>query len=169
MNPNEAPPEVLLARLCSFIESQPLCTNPLEAAKFVQLLGTVRSMIPIPFFTRVSDFLNFMQGRGGPRELYPMLQGFLGPESPLLFTPITIPPDQLRDIDSSFVTAARILTIDVTGRAGCRERDETGFCLEWRAHTRLKTVVNFHELWTPPPPNAGGVPGLGVFHYYRVE
>jgi hypothetical protein len=30
-------------------------------------------------------------------------------------------------------------------------------------------VMNFHERWTPPPPNAGTMPGLGIFYYYRVE
>lgn len=169
VNVNEAPPIVLHARLCSFIEDQTLCTDPLQAAQFVQLLTTVRSLIPIPFFTRTADFLTFVQGRGGPRDLYPMLQGYLGPQSPLLFTPVTIPPAIARDVDRSFVSAARILTIDVTGRAGCRSRDETGFCESWRAERRINSVVNFHNLWTPPPPNAGGMPGLGIYHYYRIE
>lgn len=173
VNPNESPPEVLLARVCSFLTDQPLCANPLEAQKFVQLLSTVRSLIPIPFFTRVSDFLTFLEGGGGPRDLYPMLLGYLGPESPLIFTPIVIPADKRQEIDRMFVTAARIITIDVTGRAGCRARededDENSPCAEWRGRVRLKTVVNFHELWSPPPPNTGGMPGLGVFHYYRVE
>ncbi len=171
VNPNEAPPEVLLARLCSYIESQPLCTNPTQAASFVQLLNTVRSLIPVPFFTRVSDFLTFVEGRGGPRDLYPMLQGFLGPDNPLLFTPVTIPAARRTEIDNSFVTAARILTVDVTGLAGCRYyNEEEGFCEGgYRGRVRLNTVMNFHELWTPPPPNAGGMPGLGIYHYYRIE
>jgi len=171
VNPNEAPPQVLLARLCSYVESQPLCTDPVQAASFVQLLNTVRSLIPVPFFTRVSDFLGFVEGRGGPRDLYPMLQGFLGPNNPLLFTPVTIPAARRTEIDNSFVTAARILTVDVTGLAGCRYwNEEEGYCEGgYRGRVRLNTVMNFHELWTPPPPNAGGMPGLGIYHYYRVE
>lgn len=170
VNPNEAPAEVLLARLCSYLEQQPLCVDPMEAAKFVQLLTTARSLIPLPFFSWVGDFLNFIEGRGGPRDLYPMLQGFLGAENPLLFRPVTIPAAIRVELDNSFVTAARILTIDVTGRSGCRERDDFGECIGgWRGETRLKTVINFHERWTPPPPNAGAMPGLGVYHYYRVE
>lgn len=170
VNPNESPPEVLLARICSFVAEQPLCSVPAEAAKFVQLLSTVRSLAPIPFFTRVNDFLTFLEGGGGARDLYPMLQGFLGAESPLLFTPINIPQDKRREIENTFVTAARILTIDVTGHAGCREFDDYGECIGgYRGRVRLNTVVNFHELWTPPPPNAGGVPGLGVIQYYRRE
>jgi general secretion pathway protein K len=168
VNPNEAPPEVLLARLCSYMENEAICRDPAEAAKFIQLLNTARGMIPVPFFTRVHDFLHFVEGRGGPRDLYPMLQGFLGPDSALLFTPATIPAQHRTEIDNSFVTAARILTIQSIGRSGCR-REEEGECIAYRGEVRIEAVVNFHERWTPPPPNAGGMPGLGIFHYYHVE
>jgi general secretion pathway protein K len=156
VNPNEAPPEVLLARLCSILSAQTLCTDPGEAAKFIQLVNTARSIIQVPFFTRSGDFLNFLEGRGGSRDLYPMLRGFLGADSPLLFLPVTIPQESRAELDRSFVTAARILTIRVTGSSG-------------RSRVRLNTVMNFHDRWTPPPPNGGAMPGLGIFHYYRVD
>jgi general secretion pathway protein K len=156
VNPNEAPPEVLIARVCSILVDQPLCTDPTEASKFIQILRTLRMVAPIPFFTRGADFINFLEGRGGERDLYPMLQGFLGAGHPLLFRPVAISPQQRNMLDQVLVTAARILTIQVTGRAG-------------RATVRIRSVVNFHERWTPPPPNAGTMPGLGVFHYYRIE
>jgi hypothetical protein len=85
-----------------------------------------------------------------------MLQAYLGADSPLMFQPISIPSDVRREIARSFVTAARILTIVATGNVG-------------RSSVRLRSVMNFHERWTPPPPNAGQMPGLGIFHYYRVE
>jgi len=158
VNPNEAPPEVMLARLCSFrgLTDQPLCSDPLEAAKFIQLLRTVRSIFPVPFFTRSGDFLNFVEGRGGAQDLYPLLLGMLGPTSPLVFRPVTIPADVRSAVDNAFVTAARILTIRGEGRVG-------------RARVRIRTVANFHDRWTPPPPNAGSMPALGVFHYYRID
>lgn len=156
VNPNEAPPAVLLARLCSFLESATLCTNPAEAAKFIQLVNTARSIIPVPFFTRSSDFLNFVEGRGGSRDLYPMLRGFLGEGNELLFTPIVVPRERRGEVNNSFVTAARILTVNVTGTSG-------------RARVRINTVMNFHDRWTPPPPNGGSMPGLGIYHNYRVE
>jgi general secretion pathway protein K len=158
VNPNEAPPEVMLARLCSFrgLTDQPLCSDPLEAAKFIQLVRTVRSIFPVPFFTRSGDFLNFVEGRGGGTDLYPLLLGMLGPTSPLVFRPVTIPADVRTAVDNAFVTAARILTIRGEGRVG-------------RARVRIRTVANFHDRWTPPPPNAGSMPALGVFHYYRVD
>lgn len=156
VNPNEAPPEVLLGRLCSFVPATTLCADPMEGMKFVQLLRTARSMIPVPFFTTPADFLNFVQGRGGERDLYPMLLGFLGPGNPLVFTPILIPPEAERELSGTFVTSAQILSLHVTGFAG-------------RAKVRLRTVVNFHDRWTPPPPNAGGMPSLGIFHHYRID
>jgi general secretion pathway protein K len=156
VNPNEAPPPVLLARLCSYVSSQPLCMNPGEAAKFVQVLNTARMMVPAPFFTRSGDFLDFVEGRGGPTGLYPMLRSFLGENSPLLFQPVVIPRELRAEVDNSFVTAARILTIVSTGQAG-------------RARVRLRSVVNFHQRWSPPPPNAGRMPPLGIFHYYRMD
>jgi general secretion pathway protein K len=156
VNPNEAPPEVLLARLCSFLEGQALCTDATQAAKFIQLVRTVRAMFPVPFFTRSADFLNFVEGRGGERDLYPMLRLLLGPDNPLLFTPVTIPNELRTEVDRSFVTAARILTIQSTGFAG-------------RSHVRIRAVLNTHDRWAPPPPNAGSMPSLGVFHHYRID
>jgi len=156
VNPNEAPPAVLLARVCSYVDDQPLCTDPGEASKFIQLLSTVRAMIPIPFFTRSADFLTFLEGRGGPQDLYPMLASYLGADNPLLFRPITVPAEKRRDMQGSFVTGARILTVQVTGQTG-------------RSTVTLSAVLNFHDRWTPPPPNAGRMPGLGVFHHYRID
>jgi len=156
VNPNEAPPQVLLARVCSVLVDQPLCRDPLEAAKFIQLLTTLRSIAPIPFFTTGGDFMTFIEGQGGERDLYPLLRGFLGEGNPILFQPVTIRPDQRQQLDPLLVTGAKILSIVVTGESG-------------RASVTLRTVMNFHERWTPPPPNAGVMPGLGIFYYYRVE
>lgn len=156
VNPNEAPPQVLLARVCSVLVDQSLCTDPTEAAKFIQLLNTLRSIAPIPFFTTGGDFMTFLEGRGGERDLYPLLRNFLGENSPLLFRPVVIRPDQRSQLDPLLVTGAKILSIVATGQSG-------------RASVTLRTVMNFHERWTPPPPNAGTMPGLGIFYYYRVE
>ncbi len=156
VNPNEAPPQVLLARVCSVLTDQPLCTDPVEASKFIQLVQTVRSIAPIPFFSTGADFMTFLEGRGGPQELYPMLASFLGADSPLLFRPVSIRPDQRSVLEPLLVTGARILSINATGESG-------------RAAVTIRTVMNFHERWTPPPPNAGTMPSLGIFYYYRVE
>jgi general secretion pathway protein K len=156
VNANTAPPQVLLARLCSFVESATLCADPGEAAKFVQLITTVRSLFPVPLFSQPQDFLSFLEGGGGARDLYPMMVAMLGPDNPLIFTPITVPQDKRQEILGSFLTGASIHYIEATGFAG-------------RSEVRIKTVVNFHSRWQPPPPNPGAMGPLGVFHYYRVE
>jgi general secretion pathway protein K len=70
--------------------------------------------------------------------------------------PVEIPAPMRGEMNRSFVTSAQILTIEVTGSVN-------------RAKTKLRTVMNFHDRWMPPPPLTGTMPGLGVFHYYRVE
>ena len=161
VNPNEAAPRVLLSRLCSFrgITEQALCADPLEAAKFIQLISTARMMFAnVLFFTTSGDFTKFVEGGGGdPKNLYSILLSVLGPESPLMFRPITIPaPPVSGAVNSAFVTAARILTIQGEGRVG-------------RVRVRIRTVANFHDLWHPPEQNSGSMPALGIFHYYRID
>ncbi len=156
VNLNDTPPEVVLATVCNYLQDQPLCSNPTESSKFIQLMSTARSLFPFPFFTRSSDLLNFIEGKGGGRDLYPTLVSFLGEEHPLLFTPVEIPDDMRSKLDLAFVAAARIIAIHSTGRVG-------------NAVVRIRTVMNFHDRWSPPPPNAGSMPPLGIFHYYRID
>ena len=85
-----------------------------------------------------------------------MLTGFLGEDSELLFSPIEIPAEQRKPLARSFSSSASIFTIQATGLVG-------------RSQVRIVSVVNFHARWVPPPPNTGRVPGLGVFHYYRMN
>ncbi|MDH3199972.1 MAG: type II secretion system protein GspK [Myxococcales bacterium] len=156
VNVNEANPQVLLARLCGEVPETTLCADPLEAIKFTQILSTVRMLIPIPLFTQPADFIGFIEGKSGSKDLYGMLQGFLGEESELLFVPVELTEAQREVLGRTFATAARIFTIVATGQVG-------------NSQVRIESVVNFHERWVPPPPNAGRMPGLGVFHYYRVN
>ncbi len=156
MNVNEANPQVLLARLCGEVPETTLCADPLEAIKFTQILSTVRMLIPIPLFTQPSDFIGFVEGKTGSKNLYGMLQGFLGEESEILFAPVELTEAQREALGRTFATAARIFTIVATGQVG-------------HSQVRIESVVNFHTRWVPPPPNAGRMPGLGVFHYYRVN
>jgi general secretion pathway protein K len=156
VNINEASPQVLLGRLCSFAPEVSLCTDPLESVKFVQILTTIRQLIPIPLFSRPTDLINFVEGKGTQKDLYGMLTGFLGPESELIFTPIEIPAEQRTPLARSFATSAQIFTIEAVALVGHSE-------------VRIESVVNFHSRWVPPPPNSGRMPGLGVFHYYRMN
>jgi hypothetical protein len=85
-----------------------------------------------------------------------MITGFLGEDSELLFVPVAIPEEQREPLARSFTTSAQIFTIEATALVG-------------RSQVRIESVVNFHARWVPPPPNTGRMPGLGVFHYYRMN
>ncbi len=147
---------MVLARLCSVATEQPLCNDPLETVKFVQLMKTARSILPIPWFSRGEDFLAFIQGKGGPMDLYPTLKSFLGEDSPLMFIPLTLSQEQSKALSKAFDATANIITIHSEGSAG-------------RARIRIEAVVNFDSRWTPPPPNAGSLPPLGALHYWRLQ
>src|SRR5690606_541286 len=71
---NEARAEVLLARTCSILVDQPLCSDPTEAAKFIQIINTARMMAPIPWFSSHEDYARFLEGGGSGTELRPMLE-----------------------------------------------------------------------------------------------
>jgi hypothetical protein len=124
--------------------------------KFTNLLATVRGLIPLPLFSRPNDFINFVEGKGSEKDLYPIISGFLPEGSELLFLPIEFPENEKSALVRSLATAARIFTIQATGLVG-------------RSQVRIESVVNFHERGVPPPPNTGRMSGLGVFHYYRVN
>jgi general secretion pathway protein K len=156
VNVNEASPQVLLGRVCSFAPETTLCADPVERLKFTTILSTVRQLIPIPLFTAPTDLINFVEGKGSSKDLYGMLVGFLGQDSELLFTPIAIPAAQRTALARSLATSAEIFTIQSVGLVG-------------HSQIRIEAVVNFHARWVPPPPNTGRMPGLGVLHYYRVN
>jgi general secretion pathway protein K len=158
INPNEAQPVVLLARVCSFVPEQPLCQDRLQQGAFEQLLGTARTqLMSIPVFAKQDDFIGFIEGKS---KLYTLLAGvmqmFPGGEGLMMWTPIVVPEDKRQAMRAAFVMQARIFTIQSVGRVG-------------NATVKLNTVVNFDEDWTPPPPNAGKMPGLGIFLRYRVD
>lgn len=156
VNVNEADPSVLLARVCSFVPQTTLCADPTESAKFIQIFRTMKSLAPIPWFSQAGDFLTFIQGKGGPRDLYTMMISVLGQDNPLLFKPIAIPGDTLNKMSPFFVAGARIISINTEGVVG-------------RSKVRMKTVVNFDEQWNVPPPNVAPRPTLGAMTYYRME
>lgn len=161
LNPNEAEPAVLLARICSFPEFQKqlLCADPTgaEPMKFITLVTFARSIAPIPWFSRSRDFINFIIGQ--PSSLYGKLQSFVATmgNDQFLFTPLVMEENEFaKRLRRSFTTRAQILTIEATGRVGT-------------AQARIRTVVQRDPAWVPPPPNAGAMPPLGVFYYYRID
>lgn len=181
VNPNEAEPDVMLARVCTFAEArqQLLCSDPTgqERRKFIMLLTMARSLANgVPWFSRASDFINFITG--APQSLYSMLEKALGGggagggvgallggggqagaagKSPFLFTPLqNLKPEVLAEMRRTFGTSGYLFTIDSVGRVGNSQR-------------RIRAVINIDPKWTPPKPNAGRLPPLGVFAYYRLD
>lgn len=158
VNVNEAEPQVLLARLCSYVSNQILCNSLPQAQAFIQLFRTVKSVMPLALFTTPKDFIDFMTGgAGGSRDLYTALLGFLGKDNPLMaWTPMQISPDQRVQIEQKFLTEASIFTIQSTAHVG-------------KAQAKVSVVVNFDKPWVPPPGAAGSLPALGVLHHYRID
>jgi general secretion pathway protein K len=163
VNPNEASPISMLARLCTYPEvmQQPLCGDPsgFEQMRFMTLINMARSMsYGAPFFSKSSDFVNFITGK--PEGLYGLLSTFLtsiGQAEAFLFTPLVVEDAQvLTKMRRTFTTTARFIAIDVVGKSG-------------NSQTRIRTVINTDPKWIPPPPNAGKLPPLGVFAYYRID
>ncbi len=157
VNVNMAPPEVLLARLCSFVTNQPLCADPLQAMSFIQLFNTARSFLPIALFTTPDDFINFVSGTASKgMDMYAMLSLMLKGSPLMAWTPMVIPADLRPQIAQMFLTQASIFTIESTGRVG-------------RAQAKMTMVVNFDKPWVPPPGVPGVLPPLGVAHYFRLQ
>lgn len=160
VNVNEAPPTVLHSRMCVFAPQQPLCMDPLQAQAFMTVLSMAKSMIPIPIFSNSKDFMDFVTGGGGENGAYQTLTGFTsmmpGGEAFMAWTPLQIPKDRQKDFRRAFITSAAIFTVQATGFVG-------------RSEVRISSVVNTHRAWQPPPPNAGGLPKLGILHHYRIH
>jgi general secretion pathway protein K len=207
VNPNEAPPIVLLMRTCSILTDQPLCRDAAEAQKFIMLLTMVRQMAPIPWFPNANTYMDFLRGQGtGTGALYPLLQSLGEATQGLLFTPVTISGPQADQLRRALVFGAAIITVQSTawagncegrtdegedqcgddidndgdgesdcddggcaGLAGCEAEDSADIRLARCTRVRVRTVINFDSRWTPPPPNAGTMPRMGVVHHWRVD
>lgn len=186
INPNEAEPGVLLARVCAYPEfrTQVLCSDPtgVEPGKFIQVIRLVR-MFKIPAFSRRADFVDFLFGKpvGIMASLSGALSGGMGAMFGIggssgsasgssgsgnntqgsLFTPLFLPdtPDskKVRDeLTRTFSTTSKFFTIESIGRVGNSQR-------------LIRTVINVDDKWVAPKPNVAAAPPLGVYSYYRVE
>jgi general secretion pathway protein K len=163
VNVNQARPEVLLSRLCPFVSTEPLCTQPLQAAAFIMLLKTLKSIVQVPIFPTVDAFLDFIGGGGGAsggRDIYAMLSVFTammpGGAALMAWTPLRIPGNLRPQIAQRFLVEAQIFTIQSTARVG-------------RAQAKMSMVINFDKTWTPPHGVAASPPPLGVAHHYRLD
>ena len=159
VNVNNAPPEVLLARICSYVAEQPLCQQTPQQIAFVQMFNAVRSMLPIALFSNGQDFFNFISGKpiGGKLDMYTLLVSFLGKDSPLMaWTPLVFSPELQKQLAPMFLTEASIFSLQSTGTVG-------------RTQVKLSMVMNNDRAWVPPKGVAATMPTLGVVHYYHIE
>lgn len=194
INPNEAEPGLILSRLCGFLESreQPLCSDPsgAEALKFINILATARMIAGgVPWFSRASDFLNFVTGK--PESLYSMLQSLFG-ESPgggasggksgaaaggLGGGLGSMLGGSTGGSGKASMLFTPLKIVDENALRLMRSAFQTSgtmFTIEvtgraGNAQRRIRAVVNTDPKWTPPPPNAVKLPPLGIFAYYRLD
>jgi general secretion pathway protein K len=174
LNPNESGALEVYGLICAVLSTSTLCSDATEGAKFIQLLETVRSIAPFPWFQNVGDFANFLRGSGGQMNLYQLIQQVLSMQDPtlaetMLFRPIEITAQQQNALGANLVFGAEIIFVQSTGRVGrCRPEEvaeQPGRCVR----VRLRSVLNFHDRWAPPPPNPGLRPRLGIYHYFRMD
>jgi general secretion pathway protein K len=153
----------------------------------------------IPFFSTVADYLEFLRGQGQQNDLYPMLQllpdavgGLFTP----ITIPANLEPQFNRVLvfSAAIITVQSVgwvgncegrtdddglscgdgIDNDGDGRvddedAGCTEDARSTALLARCTRVRIRTVLNFDPRWTPPPPNAGTMPMLGVAHHWRMD
>ncbi len=130
INVNTANPQTVLALVCGYaVPGTPLCTDPLEAAKFLSVMSLVRGFTAgAPLFGSPRAFINALKGRGmfgaalASMEMQPVQ---LLSEAELL---------------KAVATESKVFSIYATGtvKSGTRE-----------ARLRLHAVVDFRG--APPP------------------
>jgi general secretion pathway protein K len=157
VNVNNARPQVLLARLCSYVADQPLCQNPAQMLAFISMMETVRALLPVAMFTTPADFFNFISGKPNQGfDLYNALMTFAKADPTMAWTPLVISPQLQQQLQSMFLTEASIFSLQSIGTVG-------------RTQVKLTMVMNTDRTWVPPKGVAATMPALGVVHYYRME
>lgn len=138
ININTANAQTIWAIVCSVAAPQtPICTDPLQAAAFLQVITLVRTFARgVPLFSSWSDFKKAMQGQG-------MVGGFLASLGvpPVTFDP-SIPNSQLKKI---FKTESKMFSIYAEGIVPGKARE---------ARVRIHAVIDMREVkdWSKPPP-----------------
>jgi hypothetical protein len=110
-------------------------------------------------FSKPDDFISFVTGTpsGGGLDMYTLLLGILGPESPFMaWTPVVVTEEQKQQMRARFIVIASIFTIQSTATVG-------------KARAKMTMVVNYDVPWKPPMGVTATRPPLGVVHYYRLE
>jgi general secretion pathway protein K len=131
VNLNSAPPQTLLALVCSNYgqPTHPLCTDPIKQETLLQILFMVKSFVRgVPIFPNPEDFVKFVEGGG-------MFGGLLQGAG--------VPPMQLNarsDILKMLTNESKIFSIYATGIVKNGQRE---------TRVPIHAVVDFRS--APPP------------------
>jgi general secretion pathway protein K len=131
INVNTANAQTLWSIICgSAVEETPLCTDPLETAKFLTVIGMLRSLTAgAPMFSSEKGFVAALKGKGM----------FGSVMSALEMQPVTFRSDD--ELAKSVSTESKVFSIYATGQATSGTR---------RTMRRIHAVVDFRGAPAPP-------------------
>ena len=133
VNVNTANAQTVWALICGYAVKdppQPICVDPLEAAKFMAALNMVQGFTAgVPLFVTPKGFTNALKGRG----LFGTVLDVLGVQKPIQ----VLSDKQVQDAVS---TESKVFSIYATGRSGTGKNE---------ARVRVHAVVDFRG--APPP------------------
>jgi general secretion pathway protein K len=138
-NVNSANAQTIWALICGYVvnpQSTPLCSDPVEAAKFISVVTMVRGFTAgLPIFGSPKAFVNTITGKGKAGSMFGILAETMG------IQPVQFHSDN--EMMKGISTESKVFSLYSTGfvKAGKRE-----------TRVRVHAVVDFRE--APPP----GVP-----------
>jgi general secretion pathway protein K len=148
VNINSANAQTLMAIICgNTTPPAKVCTDPMEAGKFLMLVNMVQSLMPgAPLFHSPRMFINTLKHGG---MIGPMLKLF-GLE------PITFRSDD--QVTKQITTESKVFTVVATGFVKNGERS---------TRVRMRTVIDFRDApspqsLNPPSPGASGSASSGI-------
>ncbi len=132
LNVNTANPQSILAAVCGYAPTEPICIDPMEMQRFVMAMTLLKGVtMGAPLFENEEAFVSALQGKG---KFATMLQA-------MELKPITlISADQLK---KSIATESKVFSIYATGVVKSGQRE---------TRTRVHAVVDFRD--APPPGQA---------------
>jgi len=135
ININTANAQTIWGVICSIAPPQTaICTDPLQAASFLQVINLVRGIAPgLPLFCSATDLKKALQGQG-------MVGQFL---SMMNVTPVTL-DKKSSELKKLFKVESKMFSIYAEGVVPGKQRE---------ARVRVHAVIDMRELkdWTKPP------------------
>lgn len=133
INVNTANAQTILALICGYAVKdppQPICVDPVQAAKFLGALTMVRSFTAgVPLFVTPRGFTNALKGKG-----------MFGTVLQVLEIPFPIKVLSEKQVQDAVATESKVFSIYATGRSGTGKNQTV---------TRVHAVVDFRD--APPP------------------